>query len=147
MTTLLHAAISDKAWRAYYNVYNAHGHDYPEAFYEEMMRLEFIALNVPHRAQVPYEIFYKGNKVGEHVTDTELADSVVLEYKVVPALLPVHHAKLVSYLKGSGKLVGLLFNFGGPRPHGVRRVLTAIGQPNLPHGIQLTPIRTCSTQT
>ncbi len=132
MTNLLHAAITDKAWRAYYNVYNAHGHDYPEAFYEEMMRLEFIALNVPHRTQVPYEIFYKGIKVSEHITDTELAEVVILEYKVIPTLLPAHHAKLVSYLNVSGKQVGLLFNFGSPRPHGVRRVLTALGQANLP---------------
>ena len=132
MSTLLHADITDKAWRAYYNIYNAHGHDYPEAFYEEMMRLEFVALNVPYRTQVPYEIIYKGVKVGEHITDTEIADVVILEYKVLPTLLPVHHAKLVSYLKSSGKQVGLLFNFGGPRAQGIRRVLTETGQHNQP---------------
>lgn len=124
MTKLLYAATTDKAWRAYYTVYNQHGHDYPEAFYEEIMRLEFAALTVPCASQVAYAIFYKGVKVGEHYTDIELDTSVVLELKVVPILLPRHHAQLVSYLKVSGKTVGLLLNFGGVKPHGVRRVLT-----------------------
>lgn len=133
MTKLLHADITDKAWRAYYTVYNAHGHDYPEAFYEEMMRLEFEALGVPYTTQQQYEICYNGVKVGHHVTDTELAGCVILEYKVVPALLPRHYAQLVSYLKVSGKPVGLLFNFGGVKPRGARRVLTDAGSSNQPY--------------
>lgn len=132
MTKLLHATTTDKAWRAYYTVYNQHGHDYPEAFYEEIMRLEFAALTVPCATQVAYAIFYKGVKAGEHYTDMELAGAVVLELKVVPVLLPRHYAQLVSYLKVSGKTVGLLFNFGGVKPQGVRRVLTNIEQRNQP---------------
>lgn len=132
MTKLLHAATTDKAWRAYYTVYNQHGHDYPEAFYEEIMRLEFNALTVPCATQVAYDIFYKGVKVGEHYSDMELAEAVVLELKVVPALLLRHYAQLVSYLKVSGKTVGLLLNFGSAKPQGVRRVLTNVEQRNQP---------------
>ena len=65
MTQLLHADITDKALRAYYTVYNAHGHDYPEAFYERMMSLEFAAMNVPLATQVAYQILYKGKIVGK----------------------------------------------------------------------------------
>jgi len=128
MTQLLHADITDKAWRAYYNVYNAHGHDYPEAFYEEMMRLEFAALGTPCATQVEYFIIYKDVAVGKHVTDTEIGDCVVLEYKVTPALLPRRQAQLISYLKVSGKTVGLLLNFGSLKPEGQRRVLTGQGR-------------------
>lgn len=124
MTELLHADITDKAWRAYYNVYNAHGHDYPEAFYEEMMRLEFEALGVPCKTQVEYVVIYKDAPVGKHITDTELDDRVVLEYKVRPSLLPRDEAQLISNLKMSGKRVGLLLSFGGLTPDGKRRVFT-----------------------
>lgn len=124
MTKLLHAHITDKAWRAYYTVYNAHGHDYPEAFFEEMMRLEFEALGMPCVTQVEYAVTYKGVKVGEHITDAELDGCVVLEYKVAPQLLPRHQAQLISNLKVSGKSVGLLFNFGGLKPEGLRRIWT-----------------------
>lgn len=124
MTKLLHADVTDKAWRAYYTVYNGHGHDYPEAFYEEMMRLEFEALGVPYATQVAYMVTYSGVSVGKHITDTELDGCVVLEYKAQPSLLPRHEAQLISNLKVSGKPVGLLLNFGSLKPEGKRRVLT-----------------------
>ncbi|PKO21347.1 MAG: hypothetical protein CVU38_15255 [Chloroflexi bacterium HGW-Chloroflexi-1] len=128
MIHLLHADVTDKAWRAYYNVYNAHGHNYPEAFYEEMMRLEFEALGMPCATQVEYFVAYKDVVVGKHVTDTEIGGCVVLEYKVAPALLPRHQAQLISNLKISGKPVGLLLNFGSLKPEGLRRVLTEQGR-------------------
>lgn len=124
MAELLHANVTDRAWRAYYTVYNLHGHDYPEAFYQEMMRLEFEALGVAYATQVEYTVTYRGVTVGKHITDTELAGCVVLEYKAQPALLPGHQAQLISYLKVSGKQVGLLLNFGSPKPEGIRRVYT-----------------------
>lgn len=146
MTKLLHASITDKAWRAYYTVYNAHGHDYPEAFFEEMMRLEFEALGVPCATQVQYAVTYKGVKVGEHITDAELDGCVVLEYKVAAQLLPRHQAQLISNLKVSGKSVGLLFNFGGTKPEGLRRVWTPkeiaplpVWNPDAPDGNLLYP--------
>ena len=37
--------------------------------------------------------------------------SVVVELKAVEALLPLHEAQLMTYLRLSGKRVGLLINF------------------------------------
>ncbi|MEM7531395.1 MAG: GxxExxY protein [Chloroflexota bacterium] len=128
MTQLLHADITEKAWRAYYTNYNAHGHDYPESFYEEMMRIELEHLGLSCRTQVEYNIHYKGVKVGVHLTDTELDDKVILEYKVVPKIQERHCMQLVSYLKASGKEAGLVLNFGCAEPDGKRRVLTEIGK-------------------
>ena len=39
---------------------------------------------------------------------------MVLEFKTVEKLLPVHEAQLLSYLKLSGMKVGLLINFHVP---------------------------------
>jgi GxxExxY protein len=39
---------------------------------------------------------------------------VVVELKAVERLLPVHEAQLLTYLKISGKHVGLLINFNVP---------------------------------
>ncbi len=132
MTNLLHTETTAKAWRAYYNTYNAHGHDYPEAYFEEIMRLEFERMKVAYRTQVAYDVRYKGIKVGQHITDTELENAVVLEYKVAPQLLPRHLAQLVSNLKVSQKQVGLALNFGGAKPEGERRVLTNQREPGRP---------------
>jgi GxxExxY protein len=40
--------------------------------------------------------------------------AVVVELKAVEKILPVHEAQLLTYLKLSGKRVGLLINFNVP---------------------------------
>ena len=46
--------------------------------------------------------------------DLLVAGSVVVELKAVESLLPVHRAQLHTYLRLTGKRVGLLFNFNSP---------------------------------
>jgi GxxExxY protein len=49
-------------------------------------------------------------------------ETVILEIKAVPALLPVHDMQLQTYLRMSGLPVGLLFNFHALRlKDGLRR--------------------------
>jgi GxxExxY protein len=43
--------------------------------------------------------------------DLLVEDAVIVELKAVETLLPIHQAQLLSYLKLSGKRVGLLINF------------------------------------
>jgi len=40
-----------------------------------------------------------------------IEDLVILELKAIDALAPIHSAQLLSYLKLSGKKLGLLMNF------------------------------------
>jgi len=57
--------------------------------------------------------------------DLVVQDRVLVELKSVEVLLPVHEAQLLTYLRLSGKEVGLLINFNVPvlRDGIVRRVL------------------------
>ncbi|MEN6452058.1 MAG: GxxExxY protein [Thermoguttaceae bacterium] len=41
-------------------------------------------------------------------------NAVILELKAVEEMLPIHQAQLMTYLKLSGKTVGLLINFNVP---------------------------------
>jgi GxxExxY protein len=43
--------------------------------------------------------------------DVLVAESVIVELKSVDQIAPIHKAQLLSYLKLSGKKVGLLINF------------------------------------
>jgi len=43
--------------------------------------------------------------------DLLVEDRVIVELKCIEALLAVHQAQLLTYLKLSGKRVGLMFNF------------------------------------
>jgi GxxExxY protein len=43
--------------------------------------------------------------------DFLVEDAVIVELKAVTAITPLHEAQLLSYLKLSGKRLGLLINF------------------------------------
>ena len=51
-------------------------------------------------------------------------DTVLVELKSVESLAPIHTAQMLTYLKLSGKPVGLLINFNVPvLKDGVKRIL------------------------
>ena len=62
--------------------------------------------------EVALPVVYDGIKldVGYRL-DMLVEDAVIVELKAVEALAPIHQAQLLSYLKLSGKHVGLLINF------------------------------------
>jgi GxxExxY protein len=58
---------------------------------------------------------YKGLKLHcGYKLDVVVDDTVILELKCVEKILPIHEAQLLTYLKLSGKHVGLLINFNVP---------------------------------
>jgi GxxExxY protein len=58
---------------------------------------------------------YKGLKLDcGYKMDVVVEDEVVLELKSIEKILPVHEAQLLTYMKLSGKRVGLLINFNVP---------------------------------
>ena len=61
-----------------------------------------------------------GKLVGKQRLDIFVAGEVVVEIKVVPQITRLHKAQTISYLKTTGKQVGLLFNFGGSEPEFAR---------------------------
>jgi GxxExxY protein len=55
---------------------------------------------------------YKGLKLDcGYRLDVVVNDSVVIELKSVEQILPIHQPQLLTYLRLSGKKVGLLINF------------------------------------
>jgi GxxExxY protein len=57
-------------------------------------------------------IAYDGIKIDVgYRLDVVIEDSVILELKAIDALAPIHTAQMLSYLKLSGKKLGLLMNF------------------------------------
>ena len=86
-----------------------------ESAYEECLCFELSKLGLHFRRQVALPVSYKGIKLDcGYKMDLLVEDSVVLELKTVDQLLPIHAAQLLTYLKLSGKPVGLLINFNEP---------------------------------
>src|SRR5215831_15985895 len=83
-----------------------------ESVYEECLCYELSQLRLAFERQVHLPVLYKGIKLDcGYRMDLVVEDAVVLELKTVDILLPVHSAQLLTYLKLSGKKVGLLMNF------------------------------------
>lgn len=116
MTKLLYRERTGQLIGIYYDVYNGMGRDYPEYIYENAMMGDVEAQGIPCRRQDEYRVFYKNILVGVQRLDLFIADEIDVELKVAPALTRRHKAQAISYLKVTGKQVGLLFNFGSPEP-------------------------------
>ena len=62
--------------------------------------------------QVALPIVYDGVSLEEgYRLDLLVDDLVIVELKTVEAIAPVHEAQVISYLKLSGKSLGLIINF------------------------------------
>jgi GxxExxY protein len=69
---------------------------------------------------------YKGSPVGECRLDLVVGGSLIVELKAVDQLAPIHAAQLISYLKTSGRRLGLLINFNVPAlKDGIRRIVVS----------------------
>lgn len=86
-----------------------------ESAYEECLARELTIRKIPYERQRPIPVVYKDLKLecGYRV-DFLVAGRIVVELKSVEALAPVHDAIVLTYLRLSGCMVGLLINFYVP---------------------------------
>jgi GxxExxY protein len=86
-----------------------------ESAYEECLCHEFSLRRLAFQRQVALPVAYKGVKLDcGYRLDLLVDDKVVLELKSVEQVSPLHKAQLLTYLRLSGKKVGLLMNFNTP---------------------------------
>lgn len=93
-------------------VYKTLGPGLLESIYEKALLQELTANGLEAQSQVPVQIDYKGKELGDGLRmDILVEDRLIIELKSVEVLLPVHYKQLLTYLKLTGKKVGLLINF------------------------------------
>ena len=123
---LLCEALTESIIGAAIEVHRHLGPGLLESVYEECICQELRLRSIPFLAQVQLPIVYKGRETGgAYRIDLIVADEVLVELKAVERLLSVHEAQLLTYLKLTGKRVGLMINFNVPVLHRgiIRRVL------------------------
>ncbi len=85
---------------------------YLEGVYEVCFCHELKLRNIPFERQKKLPINYKGIRLNAaRRTDVLLGGQVLVELKAVAAILPVHEAQLLTYLKLGGWSLGLIINF------------------------------------
>ena len=118
-----HSEITGLILKAFFKVYNTLGYGFLEKVYENAMLIELRKLGLKCSNQLPVEVFYDDQIVGDYTADILVEELVIVELKAIETLAPIHETILVNYLKGTELEVGLLLNFG-PKPQYKRRVLT-----------------------
>lgn len=94
-------------------VYNELGPGLLESVYEKALIHEFKLREIKVTSQMPVDIIYKGELVGNDLrTDILVEDTVILELKSVEEIKRVHYKQLRTYMKLLNKPEGWLINFG-----------------------------------
>lgn len=93
-------------------VHSALGPGLLESAYEACLEFELKRSGMKVERQKALPVIYDCVSVDcGYRIDLLVEDHVVLELKAVDAIAPIHEAQLLSYLKLSGRHVGLLINF------------------------------------
>lgn len=109
-------SLSYKVRGAIFEVYNQLGPGLLESVYEAALMHELRTIGLKARSQVGLPVVYKNEKVelGFRL-DILVEDQLILEIKSVEQLHDVHKKQLLTYLKLSGKRLGVLVNFSAAK--------------------------------
>lgn len=100
-----------------------------ESIYESCLVKEFSKRGLPFERQKGVTVHYLGEPIDEKLRlNLLVADKVIVEVKAVDALMPIHEAQLMTYLKVTGNKLGFLFNFNVRwMKSGIKRVVFTKG--------------------
>ena len=104
-------------------VHRALGPGLLESAYFACLVVELRSQGLRVDVDVKVPLVYRGMKLEcGYRLDMLVEGKVILELKTLSAILPIHEAQLVTYLKLTGKPVGLLLNFNvAVMKEGIRR--------------------------
>lgn len=106
------------------------GPGFIENVYEEALCIELRLRKIPFERQKPIAVAYKDECVGQGRLDLLVGDSLIVELKAVKAVPPVDVAKVLSYLKATGRTLALLVNFNVPvLKDGIQRLVRSTPSP------------------
>jgi len=108
---------------AVFEVNRVLGPGFLEKVYENALLHEIRSRGLKAESQVPINIHYKGNLVGEYFADIIVEESIIIELKAIAKIEKVHEAQMLNYLKATGIKVGLLVNMKYPIAEIKRMVL------------------------
>lgn len=114
-------ALSEQIIGCAIDVHKVLGPGFGEKMYARALAHEFKKHGMSFIQEELIRVKYDGVLLGTQRLDFTVADKIVLEVKAVYDLNNFHMAQLLSYLKATGKRLGLLLNFSRPRLQ-IRRV-------------------------
>jgi GxxExxY protein len=117
-------AVARQVVDAAFEVHRMLGPGLTEPVYEVCLCYELSQRGLAFVTQDPVPVVYKGIRLDADVRlDVLVEDCVLVELKSVENPIPVFEAQLLTYLKLTGKRLGLLINFNVPLlKNGIKRI-------------------------
>ncbi|MGI8545093.1 MAG: GxxExxY protein [Aridibacter sp.] len=109
---MIEEELTSQIIKAFYEVYNTLGYGFLEKVYEKALLLELSEMGFVVRAQMPIDVYYSGEIVGEYFADLVIENKVILEIKTAEAISNAHESQTINYLRATNIEVGLILNFG-----------------------------------
>lgn len=102
-----------------------------ESAYEACLSRELELRGIKHQRQLPVPLEYKGIRVEiGYRADVVVEEKLLIELKTVDALLPIHTAQVITYLRLKRLPLGLLINFSEVLiKNGIHRILNVPRMP------------------
>jgi GxxExxY protein len=105
-------AITGQIIDAAMRVHSALGPGLLESVYEKCLQHELHRRGIDVKTQVGFHIVYGEIRIESGLKiDLLVMDQVIVELKAVEAISSIHESQIISYLKITGKKLGLLINF------------------------------------
>lgn len=120
---MLQKELTSRIIGCFYEVFSTLGYGFLEKTYENAMMIELRRQGLSCQQQIPIEVLYTGEIIGDYYADILVENSVILELKAAKAIAEEHEAQLINYLMATSIEVGLLLNFG-TKPQMVRKIFT-----------------------
>jgi GxxExxY protein len=117
--------ISGVIVNAAFSIHSQLGPGLLESVYEKCLAHALRRRGRAVQGQMSVPIEFEGLKIPSGLRLDMLVDeAVIVEVKAIEAVLPVHRAQILTYLKLSGRRLGLLINFNVPLiRNGITRIV------------------------
>lgn len=101
-----------------YAIHKYHRHGHAEKIYENALAHRLRKQGIEVKQQHPIHVHDEdGTLLGEFYADLFVENQLIIEPKAVSATTNDHIAQLLGYLRSTNTETGLLINFGAPRLH------------------------------
>jgi GxxExxY protein len=115
--------LSDRIIGCAIAVHKELGAGYLEKVYERALCVEFKYQGISYVSQVPIQVFYREQIVGDYVADIIVESKIILELKACNIIHAMHSAQIINYLCATGLKVGYILNFGNEAKLEFKRIV------------------------
>ena len=109
-----------------YAIHRYHRNGHLEKVYESALAHRLAKQGLKVLQQYPLKVYDEdGTILGDYFADLFVEDCLIVEIKAAKAVADEHVAQILGYLKSGRIETGLLINFGAPKPH-VKKYLMSL---------------------